>query len=246
MKHSIKAVPLIIAFFAVSAFCEFSLTLNGFGAGGQLSVVNPIDQGSKIKATIGFGAQGIGEFDLGKIGVFQYVPSITYWRKTMEYALSDEWKYSQLCLNLFDIKYIFPIKKDLIFKPYAGLGPTIVINTHHYEWPVLTGFDIYGNPIYDLVDHTDRFTDGGFNIFAGCDFQFSPKVVPFVEVRMCASAWSAFKLTFGANVRFGSKKQLVGSSKTEDTTPSFESLPPPAPEEKSTDTEGSADTDFSF
>jgi len=166
------------------------ITFNGLGVGGQLGLVVPEYDGPAF----GFGINGMAEFDLGRFGRLQFIPTLTFWFD------SDEWRNGagvkfedlngQIVMNLFDTKYLFPLQRYPV-NPYVGFSPfpCIVININK-RW-------IDNEEEWDYND-----ADAGFNIFTGVDFPIKNKFVPYFEWRFMASHEWAMRVTGGFVIRF--------------------------------------------
>ncbi len=192
MKKRIVLCTVTLLLLCSTSFCGISF--DGLGAGAQLSFVVPErDNLGGDGPAFGFGFQGMAEFDVGRFGALQYVPSFTFWFKP------DKWTYNsvrveelegQVTLNLFDIKY-FPPLADIFIKLYVGISPLpcIVINTYHRE-----------DDNREITSWRDA--DPGFNIFGGIDFPVSDVIVPYFEWRMTLSHKWAMRLSGGLMICF--------------------------------------------
>ncbi len=202
MKKQKISIPIIIFLFYSLSFSTGEFSYSGAGIGGQISFVTSEWHGPAF----GFGFQGVIEFSVGRIGSFQYIPSLCLWFNSDERVTIDtpnrkiEWNdhKRQVALNFSDIKYIFPIPQNLVVRPYGGLGFCIVINgksDKEIETDKSTGE-------ISRTTHSGRDSDPGFNMFAGVDFRLSKKVVPYVETRFTACPNWVFRLTGGLTFLF--------------------------------------------
>lgn len=178
------------------------ITFNGGGAGAHVSLVLAEDwPGVLPAAAFGFGAQGNVEFKLGHVGSLQYYPSLQLWFRSDDdptaYWDVRKTKDGMVAFNIMDFKYLFPLPEDLIFRPYAGFGPTILIHTWGNEY-----IHHEDTTPYEKDENSDSDADAGFNLFAGVDFKVTPVLVPFMEVRFTASDKNVFRLTGGLTVSF--------------------------------------------
>lgn len=176
--------------FSSSSLSAGIISFSGLGAGGQCGLVVTEYEGPAF----GFGGNFMVEFSLGRFGFVQYVPSLTFWFKADKWRVgNDRYEYldGQIVMNLFDLKYIFPLSRYVI-KPYAGFSPfpCVVVNIDKRE--------INGDP--SPRDGSD--VDAGFNIFCGIDFPIRYTFVPFIEWRFMASQEWAMRLTGGFNFWF--------------------------------------------
>lgn len=185
-----SSVILFLSF--TTGFCGISF--DGLGTGGQISVVVPEKQyfGGDGPA-FGFGFQGMAQFNLGRFGAAQYIPSFTFWFNSDKMVINTEpreERKGQVTLNLFDVKY-FPPTADIFIKLYVGVSalPCIVVNTYHEE---RNGIDY----------RSWRDTDPGFNFFGGIEFPVSTAFVPYVEWRITATRNWAMRLTGGFLICF--------------------------------------------
>ncbi len=189
----IKRILLIAAvLFSINTpvHAAFQISFEGLGAGGQASFVLTDWEGPAF----GFGVTGMAEFDLGKIGLLQYAPSINFWFKSEKETLpnGDRMKHldGQIIMNFFDVRYIFPIKKESV-KPYAGISvlPAIVVN-------------IDTDKRNGEKFREDSWTNAGFNSFVGIGFPINNKFVPYIEWRFTASNHWAMRASGGFVIRF--------------------------------------------
>ncbi len=200
MKKNLMFTALITLLISVSSFCEVSFSFKGMGAGGQISLTVPEDRG----VAFGFGFRGMAEFSLDRFGSIQYHPSFTFWFKGDDRTVPSatfyheyEERFGQVSLNLFDIKYLFPVPNKIFIKPYTGISilPCIVINTYSNEWKQIE--NTTHRVLSSGEDDTDSDADLGFNLFFGIDFPVSNRIVPFVEWRFTASHKWALRLSGG-------------------------------------------------
>lgn len=132
---------------------------------------------------INFGGHGHINFSIGPFGEIQYRPSLDVWIG-WENDGSVDHSITEIALNFFDTRYYFPIPQHIAVRPFAGLGPTILIDIYHEERP-------------NQSDRTDTDGDAGFNIYCGADFRISSNTVFFLETRGKFGDWDVFKLMCG-------------------------------------------------
>lgn len=168
------------------------------GIGGQIGLVIPdnhhhYDHVFEIEyndVDIGFHMAMHGKigFDLSRYGMVYYYPSAGVWFGC-DHSGNQDFSVGEIMLNIFDLAYGFPV--PLVVKPYVGLGPTILIDVEHVE----------PDPLGEEDSDTDA--DVGFNLFAGCDFEASSSLRPFVEIRGKFGDWDTFKLVGGLTFSIG-------------------------------------------
>ncbi len=189
MKKRLLLITAVLFAINTPAVYGSFLTFSGLGVGGQAGFVHTEWEGPAFS----FGLNGLADFDLGKFGHLHYAPSLTFWFKKYDSMLGNveiEDLYGQVVMNLFDVKYVFPLEKYFI-KPYAGISllPAVVFNVYQKKED---GRKDYGD--------TDAFA--GFNVFAGIDFPIKNKFVPYIEWRFLLSRNWAMRLTGGFVIRF--------------------------------------------
>ena len=207
----IKKVSLtLIAILLVvsTGFCKGAFIFKGLGGGGQGALVYQDNGFPKDGLTGGFGLRGIVEFEHGRLGLFQYAPSLTFWltlNDNLEPAetgqsIQYDQREMQIAINIADVKYMFNTSKSF-FKPFAGISvlPCILINKHHDKWQKINsdGSDA-GLP----HDNPQTKLSVGFNAFGGVDFPIKDRVIPFIEVRFTATKEWAFKTIGGMTLWF--------------------------------------------
>lgn len=190
MKKRLLLITAVLFAINTPAVHASFITFSGLGAGGQFGFVHTEMEGPAF----GFGLNGLADFDLGKFGHLHYAPSVTFWFKSDEWILGNDDRIEhldgQVVMNLFDVKYVFPLDKYFI-KPYVGISPlpAIVVNINKRE--------VNGEKEWGRSD-----ADAGFNVFAGIDFPIKNKFVPHIEWRFMASHDWAMRLTGGFVIRF--------------------------------------------
>lgn len=198
MKKILASGIIIVLFLFSYSNSEINFLYNGIGAGGQMSFVVSDNSGGAF----GFGFHGIVEMSLGQIGIIQYNPSLCFWFNSPEETINASLKYEnknrQTSLNLFDIKYLFPVPESIFILPYAGGGLCIIID----GWERIT--KATNTSTNQVTTTTTSGKDGhaGFNFYGGVDFPINDYLIPFFEIRFTATSNWAFKLTGGATFRF--------------------------------------------
>lgn len=160
----------------------------GSGLGPQIGLVilddpEPVDVGFDIggHADIAFG--------LGPGGELHYYPSLEVWMGGEDHG-SLEYFALEICLNFFDVRYYFPVPVSI--KPFVGLGPMVAID--YWDVDHVTRGD---------YDDDDWDADAGFNIFSGVDFDVSPSMDLYLEMRGKFGDWDLFKLMGGMTFPLG-------------------------------------------
>ena len=207
----IKKVSLtLIAILLVvsNGFCKGAFIFKGLGGGGQGALVYQDNGFPKDGLTGGFGLRGIVEFEHGRLGLFQYAPSLTFWltlNDNLEPAetgqsIQYDQREMQIAINIADVKYMFNTSKSF-FKPFAGISvlPCILINKHHDKWQKENSDGSNAGPEHD---DPDTYPSIGFNVFGGVDFPIKDRVIPFIEVRFTATKEWAFKTIGGMTLWF--------------------------------------------
>jgi hypothetical protein len=201
-KECIKFLSLIL-FLSSAAFCEYEYRFNGFGFGGHTSLAFT-DYGP----TFEFGGHGFIGLSFGRAGKLQIIPSVCFWVKSDKKNWDDinnryieeEYSYSQIALNLTDIKYTIPIPKDIFIQPYVGIGLLcFVINVKTTD---RTETDLSSGDVTIHPEQKDRGSNFCINLFAGTDFPVSERIVPFVEFRFTATPWQVFRIVGGISFCF--------------------------------------------
>lgn len=207
----IKKVSLtLIAILLVvsTGFCKGAFIFKGLGGGGQGALVYQDNGFPKDGLTGGFGLRGIVEFEFGRLGLFQYAPSLTFWlthNDDLEPAetgqsIQYDQREMQIAINIADVKYMFNTSKSF-FKPFAGISvlPCILINKHHDKWQKKNND---GSDAGAPHDEPDTYPSIGFNVFGGVDFPIKDRVIPFIEVRFTATKEWSFKTIGGMTLWF--------------------------------------------
>ena len=210
----IKKVSLtLIAILLVvsTGFCKGAFIFKGLGGGGQGALVYQDNGFPKDGLTGGFGLRGIVEFELGRLGLLQYAPSLTFWLTHNDAREDDttnpavyyqfDQREMQVAINIGDLKYMFNTSKSF-FKPYAGISllPCILINKHHDKWEKIDR--ITGKRVGAPHDEPDTSPAIGFNVLGGVDFPIKDRVIPFIEVRFTATNEWSFKTIGGMALWF--------------------------------------------
>lgn len=182
------------------------ISFTGGGAGAHVSLVLAEDwPGVLPAAAFGFGGQGHIEFKLGHVGRLQYYPSLKFWFRSDDEPTNwwdvHKTKDGMIAINFSDFKFLFPLPEDLIFRPYAGFGPAIVIHTWGNEYIRYDDPNIPGDDS-DRDENSGSDADAAFNLFAGVDFKVTPVLVPFIEVCFTASNKNVFRMSGGLTVCF--------------------------------------------
>jgi len=153
-----------------------------------------------------FDAAAVGDitFSLGRYGALCYKPSVGVWftGSHMEmgnwyymgqWVTSRESKFTEVHVNLADIAYYFPVPERVVVRPYSGMGLSLTIDHFWYEfgeWP-----------------DRDTEVNAGFNVMAGADFRFTPRLAALCEIRGKVShGWNVFKLAAGMKFAVGAQR----------------------------------------
>ncbi len=166
-----------------------------FGLGGNISLCVP-----RRDVGFGFALGGHAEFNLGRAGALQYIPTISYWF-TNNTTTENDWETvdhdASLGLNLFDLAYIPPWPKRIPVRPYAGLGVAICVN--YWDW---TTYDPQGDE-YASGSGSNR-ARAGFNMFLGMEIPINQHLTPMVEIRFTGGHRDVrvFRLTGGFSYCF--------------------------------------------
>ena len=173
------------------------VSVNYIGAGGQIGLVIPDGlylhhyhgwnyYNYVVDVNVGFhvAAQVKVGFELGKYGTAYYYPSVGVWFGGDHHHYNHvDFFATELQMNLIDLAYSPPL--HIPVKPYVGLGgPAILIDIVRSEDP-------------DGYHEHETDVRAAFNLFAGCDFEVSPSLRPFVEMRGSVGDWNIFKLIGG-------------------------------------------------
>ncbi|MGD9202413.1 MAG: hypothetical protein PVI26_12675 [Chitinispirillia bacterium] len=198
MKRILISGILIIFFLFNYSNGEIKFQYNGFGLGGQASLVVSDDDGGAF----GFGFHGIIKFSLGTIGIIYYNPSLCFWFNSVDkkeiQSLEYEYNNKQTSLNLFDLRYLFPVQESIFIIPYAGCGLCFIIDqTETIQKTINTG-----SGEINTTKSSRKDGNAGFNFFGGIDFPINDYFIPNVEIRFTATSNWSFRLTGGATLHF--------------------------------------------
>lgn len=175
-----SAVVAILAMGGTGHAADISVAYAGMG--GQLGLVIPDDTRGGSDVGFGFGAHGDVAFRLGRAGHLHYFPSITGWFGAEDAGFYD-FTEGEVLMNLFDIKYSFPVPVPI--HPFVGLGG-----------PVIDIQLVDRDPDFDF-DEDYPEVDLGFNMFAGVDFVLSSSTIVFLEMRGKFADWDFFRMAAG-------------------------------------------------
>lgn len=136
-------------------------------------------------------------FSIGKAGNIHYVPNLSWWGRpeTVDYVYNTTYEdiklYDQkVNINLFDVRYVPPVPKDFVVKPYLGFG--------------LVGFELYTWSEENLTIKR-KYKDTEFNIhqdiFVGAEFALQSGIWPYVEFKFTNGAVDDFLMTAGITIQ---------------------------------------------
>lgn len=193
MTRAMIAVVLAMAFVAPRGEC--GIQVGGMGAGGRVGfcAVGTDD----IGPALGFGGHFDMEFDVPFGGDIRYTPSLEMWFASNDF-LDRRWV--EIALNIVEGRYMIPVPGPTILRPYAGAGIAFLIFISSYTTPPTPDPET-GEPT--RTDKSDASFRVGFNMTGGIEFDVSPKLAPFAEVKVKAGNPTVFKLQGGLTVMFG-------------------------------------------
>lgn len=200
-KSTMSIAVLSICFLFSMSYGGFEFTYNGLGAGGQMSIGVSDDHGTGLS----FGIRGVMIVSLGTFGEVHYVPSLNFWfnrtgheRWEGQYRVEYDFYNRQTAINFGDIKYLFPIPKQLFFEPYTGIGFCIMVDGATEKTKTIPP-----NPVAPTT-HRRSWNDGnvGFNWFFGAEFPVNEIFAPYLENRFSFGNNWMFRFTGGATFYF--------------------------------------------
>ncbi len=188
-----------------------------WGVGGGLSFVVP-DNGKGLyyanqDGGLGFEFKGVVRFSLGKAGSVHYTPSINWWGRIDKWGNeahnTDVSLYDwELNINLFDARYVPPVPKDLIVKPYVGVG---LLAFSVYKFKEEIGFNhqywyrdhYYYDSYYAQYGYYNKDTDFSLasNFFVGAEFEVSDAFWPYFELKLSSGNVNEFIMTAGFTIQ---------------------------------------------
>lgn len=178
---------LLIAFLSGSGFAQADI---GFkGVGGHLGFVMPEDP---IDNTFGFGLQA----DLGTVTKDIHVGAlIDYWSKSYKVGLSDaEWSWTEIVIGGF-AKYYLDLKSPVA--PYGGGGLGFVIGRSSGEYEYFNG----STGQIEKRSDSDTDTDFGFFFMVGADYDLSPQLTGFGELKYHMNGVDYLGIYFGVTYK---------------------------------------------
>jgi hypothetical protein len=158
-----------------------------FGAGGHLGFVSP--EGD-LDAAASFGAHAV----LGALAPdLILVPGISYWSSSQsvrEGTFRDDLSWSEFAIN-GDVHYYFPL--EIAANLYVGGGLAFIFRSFDYT----TGFG-------DNVDaDSDNETDIGLNAVGGAEYEITPALIGFAQLRFKVDGADLVGLLFGLTAKIG-------------------------------------------
>jgi opacity protein-like surface antigen len=184
MKRLLVLLPIafVLLTFSSASFAQMMLGPKGVGAFG--GYVKPED----VDGTFGFGAF----IDMGTL-----IPMLgvelegLYWSKSWtETNILGDFDFTLRDIAISGhVKYRFPMPQSPV-KPYAGGGPGIHLLKSEWETHVTSG------------DDTD--TKFGFDLLGGGEYEASPQIDVFAEIRYSlVSDFNQFSIFGGAKFKLG-------------------------------------------
>jgi hypothetical protein len=158
-----------------------------FGAGGHLGLVSPE---ADLDAAFTFGAHAV----LGALAPdLILVPGISYWSSSETVRLGafrDDLSWSEFTIN-GDVHYYFPLETAANF--YLGGGLAFIFRSFDYA----TGFGDQART------GSDNDTDIGLNLVGGAEYELTPALIGFAQLRFKVDGADLVGLLAGVTAKIG-------------------------------------------
>jgi len=184
MKRLLVLLPIALLLLTFSSTSFAQMMLGPKGVGAFLGYVNP----EHVDATLGFGAV----VDMGTVMPMLGVDiEALYWSKSWDGA-GFESSVKDIAISVHG-KYRFPMPNSPV-KPYAGGGPGIHFLKADSEWSLLG----------QTQSSSSSDTKFGFDLLGGGEYEASPQIDVFAEVRFSlVSDFNQFSILGGAKFKLG-------------------------------------------
>lgn len=178
-----------------------------WGIGGGLSLVVPENSWWGVYSNTGVGPgvelKGTVRFGLGNAGSVHYVPSINWWGRWDKWGdknLHNDVEISEweLNMNFFDARYVPPVPKDLVIKPYAGFG-LLGFSIYHYKEEIGINHNTPYHQGYTYIEDTDFEVIQNF--FLGAEFTLNNGFWPYMEFKFSNGNVHEFIMTAGFTIQ---------------------------------------------